>query len=47
MAVNRRQQICATKRKRMVHDRKRKIVERRNLFYKHIIEDETSENDLK
>lgn len=42
MAINKRRQLCATKRKRLVHDRRKKIVDRRGLFYKQTIEDEAS-----
>lgn len=35
MSVNRRRQVCSTKRKRLVQDRRKKIVERRHIFYKH------------
>lgn len=35
MSVSRKRQVCATKRKRLVQDRRKKIVERRHVFYKH------------
>ena len=40
MAVNSRRQLCGTRRKRQVHDRRKKIVERRHVFYKTCIEEE-------
>lgn len=41
MAVNQRRQICATKRKRLVHDRRKKVVVRRHVFYKLTVDDHT------
>lgn len=41
MAINTRRQLCGTKRKRLVHDRRKKIVERRHVFYKSCLEEET------
>ena len=42
MAVNQRRQACANKRKRLVHDRRKKVVDRRSLFYKITVEDLSS-----
>ncbi|WP_281241775.1 hypothetical protein [Thalassotalea agarivorans] len=39
MAKNFRRQAIANKRKRMVHQRRKKVVERRHVFYRQVIED--------
>ncbi|MGJ8693386.1 MAG: hypothetical protein ACSHW0_12995 [Thalassotalea sp.] len=43
MAMSPRKQICATRRKRLVHDRRKKIVDRRSIFYKHSVDEDMLE----
>lgn len=40
MATTHRRQVCANRRKRMLHERRKKVVERRGVFYKHVVEGE-------
>ena len=40
MAMGQKRQVCATRRKRLVHDRRKKIVDRRLGFYQNSAEDD-------